>query len=111
MTQQRHKDIRTYIPFLFSDNLTKDSDPWWQVSKGIKEYNDNRSRTVLSSFLKVFDESMSAYKPQITKTGTLPHLSCILRKPEPLEHNSKLWPTRLPTRSSTWKFKRAEWKW
>ena len=27
---------------------------------------------------------MSAYAPQATKTGNLPHLSCILCKPEPL---------------------------
>ena len=27
---------------------------------------------------------MSAYQPQTLKTGNLPHLSCIMRKPEPL---------------------------
>ena len=30
------------------------------------------------------DESMSAYRPQTTKTGNLPHLSMVERKPEDL---------------------------
>ena len=32
----------------------------------------------------VFDESMSAFRPRTTKNGNLPHLSWIMRKPEPL---------------------------
>ena len=34
--------------------------------------------------LKILDEIMSAFKPQITKRGDLPHLTFIKRKPEPL---------------------------
>lgn len=34
--------------------------------------------------IKVLDETMSAYRPRTTKSGTLPYLSFILRKPEPL---------------------------
>jgi hypothetical protein len=30
------------------------------------------------------DESMSAFRPRTTKTGNLPHLSYVMRKPEPL---------------------------
>ena len=34
--------------------------------------------------MKLLDEIMSAFKPQTTKTGDLPHLTNIKRKPEPL---------------------------
>ena len=33
---------------------------------------------------KIFDESMSAWRPQTTSKGGLPHLSFVDRKPEPL---------------------------
>ena len=32
----------------------------------------------------MFDEAMSAYRPRTTATGNIPHLSNIVRKPEPL---------------------------
>ena len=47
-------------------------------------------QNVWLSYLKVFDQSMSPYTPQSTKTGNLPHLSCILRKPEPLRSEFKV---------------------
>jgi hypothetical protein len=50
----------------------------------VTAFNDNRRRTVAASSTKVFDESMSAYRPQTTKTGGLPHISFIMRKPEDL---------------------------
>ena len=51
---------------------------------GIDAFNENRKRCVMASHIKVLDESMSAYRPQITKTGNLPNITCLLRKPEPL---------------------------
>ena len=39
---------------------------------------------IVSSWIKVLDESMSAFKPRTTKTGGLPNISFIARKPEPL---------------------------
>lgn len=84
MIEYRFKDIRSYIPYLFADTTRKGEDEWWQVSKGIDDFNLNRQNTIFSGLVKVFDESMSAYCPQTTKTGNLPHLSNIARKPEPL---------------------------
>jgi hypothetical protein len=84
MAEYRFKTIRAYIPFLFCDPSREADDPWWQFSLGIEEYNNNRQSTVKSSFLKIMDESMSAFRPQTTKTGNLPHLSKIDRKPEDL---------------------------
>jgi len=41
-------------------------------------------KQVNASYMKVMDESMSAFCPQTRATGNLPHLSFILHKPESL---------------------------
>jgi hypothetical protein len=74
MLEHRFKKIQELIPYLFADESRKENDPWWQFSKAVNDYNKNRSETVLASFLKLMDESMSAYRPQTTKTGNLDHL-------------------------------------
>ena len=84
MKEHRFVDIKRYIPFLFSDASKKESDPWWQICTGIENYNSNRKKTVKASPIKVFDESMSAFRPRTSRFGNLPHLSSIDRKPEPL---------------------------
>ena len=84
MTLARHKDMKRYVAFLFADETLKETDPWWQITCGVQEFNNNQKQRIYASFKKVFDESMSALKPRTTKNGNLPHLSCIKRKPEPL---------------------------
>ena len=84
MKRHRFMDIKSYIPFLFADLSKKDCDPWWQFGSAVDEYNANRRKNIQASLTKVFDESMSAYRPRTTKFGNLPHLSMIARKPEPL---------------------------
>jgi hypothetical protein len=59
-------------------------DPWHMVLLMVDGYNSNRQSWLAASVRKVLDESMSAFKPRTSKTGGLPHLSFILRKPEPL---------------------------
>jgi hypothetical protein len=56
----------------------------------INGLNKNRHDWVAASARKVLDESMSAWRPKTTKTGGLPHLSFILRKPEPLGTEFKM---------------------
>ena len=41
-------------------------------------------KNISASFLKVGDESMSTIRFRTTAKGNLPHLSYILRKPDPL---------------------------
>ena len=85
MRESRHREMRHYISYLWASNKKKDEgDTWWQFSEAVEEFNKNRRRTVLGSFLKLLDESMSVYRPRTTKTGNLHHLSNIQRKPEPL---------------------------
>ena len=72
------------MSFVFSDTKLEKSDVWWQVMGGINGFNENRSRVIQVPNLKVMDETMSSFCPQTRKTGNLPQLSYILRKPEPL---------------------------
>ena len=39
---------------------------------------------IVTSLVKVLDESMSAFKPRTTKLSLLPNISYVQRKPEPL---------------------------
>jgi Transposase IS4 len=84
MTRNRFREIRKWIPFLFADDKNKETDDWWQFSGAINLYNENRARRIISSTVKVLEESMSAFRPQTTKNGNLPHLSYIERKSENL---------------------------
>ena len=62
----------------------EEEDPWWQFALCVSEFNSCQWNIIVSSMWKFFDESMSAYHPWTAKTGGLPNLSLILRKPEPL---------------------------
>ena len=84
MQEWRFKQIKKFIPFMFEDPLLQDVDPWWRFVSACHQFNSNRQTTVAASVHKTFDEFMSAYKPRTTRTGGLPHLSYIERKPEPL---------------------------
>jgi hypothetical protein len=64
-------------------------DPWYMVSKLIAEFNGNRKIIVAASVFKLLYESMSAWHPRKTKTGGLPNISFILRKPKPLSTEFK----------------------
>jgi len=70
---------------MFADETRKEDDPWWQIVKAFEDFNANRKRTIAGSNLKTLDELISAYCPQTTKTGNIPHLSFIIRKPESLK--------------------------
>ena len=66
------------------DEANKNQNKWWRVGYLVNGFNMNRRETIASSRVKTLDESMSAFKPQTTKTGNLPNISYIMRKPEPL---------------------------
>ena len=89
ISYHRFNDIRAKFHYAFYD-LTKNDpslptyDPWYPISKLVAEFNSNRFETVAASKIKVLDESMSAWRPRKDKTGGLPNISFIKRKPEPL---------------------------
>jgi hypothetical protein len=89
MPLRRFEDIKTYFPYAFADFEKKNPalpnhDPWYMLSQLVDEFNKNRSRQVAASVIKLLDETMSAWRPRKNKTGGLPNISFILRKPEPL---------------------------
>ena len=84
MKLYRFKQFRKYLPFIFENDSLKEVDPWWKFKTAVNSFNAIRKERCISSYLKVFDESMSAWRPRTSKTGGLPNISFILRKPEPL---------------------------
>jgi hypothetical protein len=70
---------------MMSDPVLREADdPWWMVRLFVNAYNATRKERVAASIMKLLDESMCAWRPRTTKKGGLPHISFIMRKPEPL---------------------------
>jgi hypothetical protein len=85
MSFDRFKAIKSFYHLCFVDPSTVDkSDPWWEIRFMVNAFNKNRNTKVAASVYKVMDESMSSFRPQTSKTGNLPHISYIMRKPKPL---------------------------
>jgi hypothetical protein len=61
--------------------LDDNQDPWWQFDPAIS----HRKETIQTPSILVVDESMSAFAPHTSKTGGLPNISFIKRKPEHLD--------------------------
>jgi hypothetical protein len=61
--------------------LDDNQDPWWQFDPAIS----HRKETIQNPSILVVDESMSAFAPHTSKTGGLPNISFIKRKPEHLD--------------------------
>jgi len=80
----RFERIRSVISWCFADTTRVASDPWWLIRLGVDGFNENRARTVVPGLVLTIDELMIAFQPRTTKTGGLPHLSFIKRKPRPL---------------------------
>ena len=86
MAEHRFQKIRRFVPMMAAVNERKESDPWWQVSAIVEDFNKNRQSRVAAGRYKVMDESMIGFRPRTTKLGDppLPNISHILRKPVPL---------------------------
>ena len=84
MAFTRFTQIRMFFLDALKDPNGDESDPWHPIQHFVNEFNANRADKIAASIYKTMDESMSPYRPRKTKTGNLPHLSYILRKPEPL---------------------------
>ena len=78
------REFRQFLPCIYKDSRLKRTDPWWEFKMAVDEFNLNRLRTIVPSNHICLDELMSAWRPRKTKTGGLPHLTSLPRKPEPL---------------------------
>ena len=85
MSYNRFNDIKNVFVYAFSDmDKNTSNDPWFLVRELISDFGLNRKKNIAASISKTLDESMSAYKPRTTKTGNLPNISFVKRKPKPL---------------------------
>ena len=85
MRAYRFRQFRTHVAKIWQDNPSRrHQDPWWQFSPAIRNFNSIRQNLILPCEVIVIDESMSAFRPQTTKTGGMHNISFIMRKPENL---------------------------
>ena len=84
MGENRFKEYRKMIPAIWENPMVTETDPWWNFSQAVEEFNQQCQDKIKSSMWKTEDESMSAWCPQKTKCGGLPNISYVIRKPEPL---------------------------
>jgi hypothetical protein len=81
----RFKQFRKCVACMWEDNEERAaSDPWYKFRGAVENFNLIRKHDILTSEKHILDESMSSYRPRVTKLGGLPNISYILRKPEPL---------------------------
>ena len=64
--------------------MEKDHNLWQIFVSAVNDFNKIRNEYVASSWIKVFDELMSAWQLYTSKNSGLPNISYIIRKPEPL---------------------------
>ena len=84
MSLSRFKEFRKFLPSMYVDETKIETDPWYQFSGAVDEFNMIRRKRVVASSWISADESMSAWKPRTTDKGGLPNISFIVRKPKPL---------------------------
>ena len=89
MPKYRFKEFRQFLPTINEDRSKENSDPWWRYVGGVDSFNLNRLKYVVSSNHISMDELMSAWRPRKTKTGGLPNITNIPRKPKPLGTEKK----------------------
>lgn len=79
LEQRKKLLIRSFV-----DPNIDTSDPWWRARGLVNERNKSRKANIAGGLIKALDEPASAWAPQATKAGGLPHTSLALWKPEPL---------------------------
>jgi hypothetical protein len=69
MSFYRWKEFWSFFPAIFVDNERKESDPWYEFSGIIDEFNDiPKSELTCSGWISL-DKSMSAWRPRKTALG------------------------------------------
>ena len=84
MKEWRFKEIKYILPKIMEDPSKAENDDWYKMRRRMEQFHLTTKNTMFVSSVCCFDESMSAFIPRTTKTGGLPNLSFIARKPEPL---------------------------
>jgi hypothetical protein len=61
MAYSRFNDFRRFLPSIFADESKKESDPWWEFSGAVEQFNFIRSTKVNCSPWICVDETMCAW--------------------------------------------------
>ena len=59
----RFKELKMYIPKVMEDEGLKETDDWWKFKTRVN-WNEKRKMELYTSFVLVFNESMSAFIPR-----------------------------------------------
>ena len=84
MKLYRFKEWKRFFASIYADHSRKYTDPWWKFVAGVEFFNLNRLKLLVASNHLCMDEMMVAFRPRKSKTGGLPNLTSLPRKPEPL---------------------------
>lgn len=80
----RIQEIRRLLSYSKADMSRVVTYPWAWFRPVVDDFNAKRREVMQRGLILVLDESMSANRPCKDKTGGLPNLSFIARKPKPL---------------------------
>jgi hypothetical protein len=69
--------ILSLFPCYFLGKTRKESDPWYEFSAAIDEFNEIRQLELTCSQWVSLDETMSGWRPRKTALGGLPNISFI----------------------------------
>jgi hypothetical protein len=69
MVLPRFKEFQIFLPSIFVDGTKIESDPWYQFSDAVEEFNEIRRKRVVGSLWISVDESMSAWKPRAAEAS------------------------------------------
>lgn len=82
MPYWRFTQLKPLFALMFMKAKEKHND-WDEIRAAVDGFNKKRKLYVSAAAMKVLDEMMCAWRPRRDKTGGIPHLSFIARKPKP----------------------------
>ena len=82
MPYWRFAQLKPLFALMFMKAKEKQND-WDEIRAAVDGFNQKRKIYVSAAAMKVLDEMMCAWRPRRDKTGGIPHLSFIARKPKP----------------------------
>ncbi len=84
MTHYRFKELRRHVSHVMAWPELKQDYAWWRIGAFVCDFNANRRRFIAAHQWKILDELMSLFHPRTRKTGNLPNISYVIRKPKAL---------------------------
>jgi hypothetical protein len=84
MVYWRFEQFNKFSPAIWEKKEKKGIDEWWQGISMKDDFNKRHKKVTSASWKNTADQSMCAMHPPTTQLAGWPHISYVLRKPEPL---------------------------